>query len=188
MPAKTVTVTGGSGFVGQLLRRGLKKRGYRILVFDKARGVLVDLLRHKYLANARYPGVVRGLSKRINRLLAAKERLLTRFGAIRPTLDNILGARSQIAARFRGSDAVVYLAAYPHPNVPGVTAPIFRGSITTARSMFLKRRARPALGSSSLRPRARCMESIKQSSSISFQFSNRITARLWPKDKTSTAI
>ncbi len=46
MPAKTVTVTGGSGFVGQLLRRGLKKRGYRILVFDKARGVLVDLLRH----------------------------------------------------------------------------------------------------------------------------------------------
>lgn len=121
MSTKTITITGGSGFVGQFLRRGLKKRGYRIQVFDQARGLFIDLLRRKYLANARYPGVVRGMSKRINRLLAGTERTLTRFGAIRPTLDNILGARSQIAAGFRGSDAVVHLAAYPHPNVPGVS-------------------------------------------------------------------
>jgi dTDP-4-dehydrorhamnose reductase len=121
MPAKTVTITGGSGFVGQLLRRGLKKRGYQIRVFDKSRGLSVDLLRHKYLASARYPGVVRGISKRINRLFARTERTLTRVGVIRPTLDDILGPRSQIAARFHGSYAVIHLAAFPHPNVPGVS-------------------------------------------------------------------
>ena len=37
MTARSVTITGGSGFVGQLLRRGLRARGYRVHVFDRLR-------------------------------------------------------------------------------------------------------------------------------------------------------
>jgi hypothetical protein len=46
--APVVTITGGSGFVGQLLRAGLSERGYSVRVFDRHRGPLVDLLTRRW--------------------------------------------------------------------------------------------------------------------------------------------
>src|SRR5437667_12215030 len=49
MSRKIVTVTGGSGFVGQILRRGLRARGYEVRVFDRYRSLLVTFLNRRYL-------------------------------------------------------------------------------------------------------------------------------------------
>jgi nucleoside-diphosphate-sugar epimerase len=113
-----VTITGGSGFVGQLLRRGLRERGYEVDVFDRFRGRLVDALRRHWLgANAPPDGIER--ARRLRELQERAEKRLARFGLIRPTADDILDLRSRLAERFRGSRAVLHLAALPHPNVPG---------------------------------------------------------------------
>ncbi len=120
MSRKIVTITGGSGFVGQLLRRGLQRRGYRVRVFDTLRGPFINILRRKYLGNVNHPRLVRSFSKRVNRSLRSLERVLIAGRVICPTWDDILDVRSRIAARFRDSYAVIHLAAFPHPNVPGV--------------------------------------------------------------------
>jgi len=118
MTAGRVTITGGSGFVGQLLRRGLRERGYQIDVFDRLRGPLVCALRRLWLgANAPPDGV--GRAQRLRALQARREKMLLKRGVLRLTADDIFDLRSRLAERFRGSRAVVHLAALPHPNVPG---------------------------------------------------------------------
>ena len=125
MSKETVTITGGSGFVGQLLRRGLEGRGYRIDVFDRWRGPLVDVLRRTWIgADAAAEAIPR--ARRLREKQARIEHALVRARVIRPTEDDILDLRSHLAERFRGCAAVVHLAALPHPNVPGAAEDDYR--------------------------------------------------------------
>ncbi len=125
MSEDTITITGGSGFVGQLLRRGLHDRGYRVDVFDRMRGPLVNVLRRTWLgANASPDDVPR--ARQLRTLQARAEGKLSRLGILRPTGDDIFDLRSRLAERFRGSRAVVHLAALPHPNVLGAAAADYR--------------------------------------------------------------
>lgn len=121
MSKKTITLTGGSGYVGQLLQRGLRERGYRVLVFDQLRGPLVDLLRQTYLGTSNSPAGI-ACARRLRRVLLRLERALVRTHGLRRSGDEIQDLRSRLAERFRGSYAVVHLAALPHPKVPGATA------------------------------------------------------------------
>ena len=118
MSGGRVTITGGSGFVGQLLRRGLGERGYEIDVFDRLRGRLVNALRREWLGANRSLSEI-GRAQRVRTLRREAESMLLRLGVLRPTLDDILDLRSRLAERFRGSRVVIHLAALPHPNVPG---------------------------------------------------------------------
>jgi nucleoside-diphosphate-sugar epimerase len=118
MSGARVTITGGSGFVGRLLRRGLRERGYRIDVFDRLRGPLVNALRREWLAANAPPERIER-ARRLRAVQARAERALLRVGFLRPTGDDILELRSRMAERFRGSRAVIHLAGLPHPNVPG---------------------------------------------------------------------
>ena len=123
--SKRVTITGASGFVGQLIRGDLRRRGHEVHSFDRYRGPMVDLLRRTWLgANAGLEELDR--PRKLRKLQAAAERRLAGLGLIRPTVDDILDFRSRLAERFRGSDVVVHLAALPHPNVPGAAEPDYR--------------------------------------------------------------
>lgn len=121
MSKKVITLTGGSGYVGQILQHGLKQRGYRVVVFDQLRGPLVNLLRQTYLGTSTSPRGV-AYARRLKRFLGRLERALVKTRVLRPSWDNILDLRSRLAERFRSSDAVVHLAALPHPKVPGAAA------------------------------------------------------------------
>jgi nucleoside-diphosphate-sugar epimerase len=118
MAARTVTITGGSGFVGQLLRRGLPSRGYRVDVFDRLRGPLVDLLRRTWVGADAPPAAI-PRARRLRRQQARAERALLRARVLRPTGDDVLELRGRLAERFRGSCAVVHLAGLSHPRVAG---------------------------------------------------------------------
>jgi len=115
-----VTITGGSGFLGQLLRVGLQEQGFEVRVFDPYRGPLVNLVRRRYLAAAE-----RSAARRAARVIRATQKRAepTLVGArlIRRRADDILGDRSMIAAALGGSDAVIHLAGIPHPHQPGAT-------------------------------------------------------------------
>lgn len=120
-----LTITGGSGFVGQLVRRGLRERGYRVDVFDRFRGPLLDATRRTWLgANADQAAIPR--ARRARSTQARAEQALIRAHVISPSGDDIFDLRSRLADRFRGSHAVVHLAALPHPNVPGAAEDDYR--------------------------------------------------------------
>ena len=55
MSEKIIMLTGGSGFVGQLLQVGLSQRGYGVRLFDQYRGIAITLLRRRYLGASRSP-------------------------------------------------------------------------------------------------------------------------------------
>lgn len=120
-----ITITGGSGFVGRLLRPGLRRQGYEIDVFDPMRGFLVDLLRSRPLGTSTVPLFLSAALK-TRRALSGIEQSLVRSRRIRPSKDDILDDSAHLTDRFRGSDAVIHLAALPHPNVPGMTAADYR--------------------------------------------------------------
>jgi nucleoside-diphosphate-sugar epimerase len=120
-----VTITGGSGFVGQVLRPGLASEGYRVRVFDRLRGPLVDLLRRRHLGTASSLPAVRA-ARTIHRGQRRLEATLVRARVLRPTWDEILDVRGHLAERFAGSDAVVHLAGIAHPHAPGTSADDFR--------------------------------------------------------------
>jgi nucleoside-diphosphate-sugar epimerase len=115
-----VTITGGSGFVGRLLCRGLDAEGWRVQVYDPYRGPLVDLVRRRYLATASTPPMRRAAA-RIRSAQQRTERALVRARLIRATSDDILADREQLTTSFAGSTAVVHLAGIPHPDQPGAT-------------------------------------------------------------------
>jgi nucleoside-diphosphate-sugar epimerase len=125
MTQKTITITGGNGFVGLMLQAGLRERGYEVVAFDKMQGPVVNFLRRRHLGTSKglFAGVTAMALRRASRLT---EQGLVLTGAIRPSLDDILAPRSLLAARFRGSHAVIHLAGFPHPNVPGATEADFR--------------------------------------------------------------
>jgi nucleoside-diphosphate-sugar epimerase len=115
-----VAITGGSGFVGQLLRRGLHAEGWRVQVYDLYRGPVVDLVRRRYLATATSPRT-RRTAARIRTAQKRAEHVLVRARLIRATSDSILADRQRLAASFARSTAVVHLAGIPHPDQPGAT-------------------------------------------------------------------
>lgn len=115
-----VTITGGSGFLGQLLRVGLQREGWEVRVFDPYRGPLVNLVRRRWLAGDERRGARRA-ARAIRRAQLRAEPALIRTRAIRRRADDILGERSSITAAFAGSDAVIHLAGIPHPHQPGAT-------------------------------------------------------------------
>jgi nucleoside-diphosphate-sugar epimerase len=122
---KIVTITGGSGFVGRILRSGLRKQGYEIDVFDPMKGSLVDVLRCRHLGTS--PSrISRFLAPKIRRAQSGIEQSLIKSHVIRPKSDDILDNSNHLIERFRGSYAVIHLAALPHPNVPGMTAADFQ--------------------------------------------------------------
>ena len=125
MNTKVVTLTGGSGFVGQILRRGLAERGYEIRVFDRLRGPLVDLLRRRYLGTSA-PSLGVGAAVLIRIIQKRLEPLFLRTGLLRPSPDDILQSQGQVAERLRGSHAVIHLAGIPHPRMPGATPEDFQ--------------------------------------------------------------
>lgn len=120
-----MTVTGASGYLGQLLCPGLEARGFRIVPFDRLRGPLVRLLRRTYLGTSTSQRWI-WRARRIKALLRRTEGALARSGVLRPTWDDILDLRGRLVERFRGSEAVVHLAALAHPNVPGAVDDDFR--------------------------------------------------------------
>lgn len=120
-----VTITGGSGFLGQLLRVGLQEQGFEVRVFDPYRGPLVNLVRRRYLAAAERPAARRA-ARAIRVTQKRAEPALIRARVIRRRADDILGDRAQVAAAFRASDAVVHLAGIPHPHQPGATDATFQ--------------------------------------------------------------
>jgi nucleoside-diphosphate-sugar epimerase len=118
VPEKIVTLTGGSGFVGQILRAGLRQRGYRVRVFDRFKGPLVNLLRRRHLGASR-GAFGRDAAHRIGRAQRWLSGRLLGGPLVPASSDDILDIRSRIAARFEGSHAVVHLAGIPHPHLPG---------------------------------------------------------------------
>ena len=113
-----VTITGGSGFVGQGLRPALREAGWRVGVYDPYRGPLVDLVRRRYLA-ASPDGRARRGAAQVRSAQQRAERELLRARVIRPTGDDILSGREAIASALAGSHAVLHLAGIPHPHQPG---------------------------------------------------------------------
>lgn len=120
-----ITITGGSGFVGRILQSGLRKQGYEIDVFDPMKGVLVDILRSRPLGTSQ-SRLSRYLAMKFRQGFSRTERLLVKSHGIRVASDNILDRSDRLIKRFRGSYAVIHLAALPHPNVPGMTAADFQ--------------------------------------------------------------
>jgi nucleoside-diphosphate-sugar epimerase len=116
-----VLITGGSGYVGQLLRAGLPDRGHEVALFDRYRGRVVDLLRSRTLATrlAGRPSLV--TAPRVRRLQHELESRLIRTGVVRQSGDDILDTRAELAQRFRGGRAVIHLAGIPHPQQRGAT-------------------------------------------------------------------
>lgn len=125
MSAKVVTITGGSGFVGQLLRVGLAESGYDVRVFDRMRGGLVNLLRRRYLGTSQSSLGLK-CAQQIRSLQRWAEPALVESGVLRPSGDDILDFRSRMAERLRDSYAVVHLAGIPHPRMPGAIDADFR--------------------------------------------------------------
>jgi nucleoside-diphosphate-sugar epimerase len=122
---KTITITGGSGFVGRLLQSGLRDQGYQILIFDRMRGYLVDFMRRRYFGTCHGP-LHRILATYLRRGLRRTEQAFAQVGVIGSSGDDILDVRSRLADRFRKSDIVIHLAALPHPHVAGATDSDFR--------------------------------------------------------------
>jgi NAD(P)-dependent dehydrogenase (short-subunit alcohol dehydrogenase family) len=118
--SRTLTITGGSGFVGQLVRQGLAADGWRTVVYDRFRGPLVDLMRRRYLASTASP-YARRAARAIRRVQSHTEPALVRARVVRPRADDILAPRDLLAACFAGSRTVVHLAGIPHPYWPGAT-------------------------------------------------------------------
>src|SRR5262249_60526024 len=106
-------------------RVGLAERGYRVQVFDRLRGPVVNLLRRPYLG-ARHSSLGLAMARRIRWLQARMERNLIHAGLLRPSWDDILDVRTRLAARFRGSHASLHQAAIPHPRKPEAIEPDFQ--------------------------------------------------------------
>lgn len=117
---ETVTIIGGSGYVGQLLRRGLPRDGFHVDVFDQFRGPLVNALRRRYLARTSF-APVRPVAWGIRATQKRAESTLRKTRLIRRRPDDILSDRAVLAARLSGSAAVIHLAGIPHPHWPGAT-------------------------------------------------------------------
>lgn len=118
MSEKIVILTGGSGFVGQILQEGLRQRGFGVRVFDQYRGTAVTWLRRRYFGTSQSK-LGQAAARRIGTLQRRVSAKVLGTPLLRPTRDNILDMRSRLATRFGGAYAVVHLAGIPHPYLPG---------------------------------------------------------------------
>jgi nucleoside-diphosphate-sugar epimerase len=125
MSKHTITITGGSGLVGQIIRPGLKAEGHEVRVFDMYRGAAVDLLRHRFFATSR-SAIALKFAHKIKHVAKKVERSLLDTPVIARRPDHILDMRSRLVDRFRGSDVVIHLAGIPHPGFRGASAPDFQ--------------------------------------------------------------
>jgi nucleoside-diphosphate-sugar epimerase len=122
---KVITITGGNGFVGNVLKTGLQNRGYKIDIFDPMKGLLLNVLRRRYLGTSQSK-ISQSLAPSIRRIALAVERRLLKYRVIHPSPDDILDTRDHLVERFRNSYAIIHLAALPHPKVPGMTPDDYR--------------------------------------------------------------
>ena len=118
MSEKIIMLTGGSGFVGQMLQVGLRERGYGVRVFDQYRGTAINLLKRRYLGTSR-SSMGQAAARQIGKLQRKVSNKLLGGPLLRPTRDNILDMRSRLATRLTGAYAVVHLAGIPHPYLSG---------------------------------------------------------------------
>ncbi len=108
MATRTITITGSSGFVGQILCRHLPAMGFDLRPFDQISGARAFVLCRRFFGTAQ-SGPAAFLS---NHARAVQRK----FGAAterRASGDDILALRSELTRRFRGSFAVIHLAAIP---------------------------------------------------------------------------
>jgi nucleoside-diphosphate-sugar epimerase len=118
MNRKIVMITGGSGFVGQLLQVGLRRRGYGVRLFDQYRGTAITLLRRRYFGTSK-SAVGQAAAHAIFRTQKAIQSRFLGTPLLRPSRDQILDIRSRLTSRFAGSYAVIHLAGIPHPYQAG---------------------------------------------------------------------
>jgi len=122
---KKIIITGGSGFVGQFLRKGLRKKGYEVEIFDRYRGWLVNVLRGKYFGTSNSKKIL-NFSFWLNDILCRLEGTLLKARLIKPTTDDILDARTNLVKRFQGAYAIVHLAGIAHAGLPGFSDEDYR--------------------------------------------------------------
>jgi len=111
--------------VGQILRKGLRKKGYQIDVFDQYRGWMLNVLRAKNFGASSSKTAV-NFSLWLNSTFSRLETRWIQSGIIKRTTDDILDKRSNLVQRFKGSDAVIHLAALAHADLPGFTEEDYR--------------------------------------------------------------
>jgi nucleoside-diphosphate-sugar epimerase len=117
---RVVTITGSSGFVGQILCRRLPRHGFVVRPFDSVPGLRAVVLNRRFLG-AVPSGPLAFVSNHVREL----QRRLSR-GRFRPTGDDILDLRPRLSERFRGSHAVIHLAGISHPLAFGACSDDFR--------------------------------------------------------------
>lgn len=121
MSDRIVTITGSSGFVGQILCTHLPRLGFRIRPFDRLSPLRGLLFKRRFLGTAR-GGPAAFVSNHVRHW---QRRLEPRFTTVR-TCDDFLDERCRLTARFRGSHAVIHLAGIPHPFATGACPEDFR--------------------------------------------------------------
>ena len=141
MSGRVVTITGGSGFVGQSVVRGLRELGFEPRVFDRLGAPAAALLRRRYLGTARSGPRLRA-AQAIRRAQRRVEPALIYRGLLPPSWDDIQDVRSRLAQRFAGSEAVIHLAGIPHPFMPGmVESDFYRLNYDASINVFEAARA-----------------------------------------------
>ena len=123
--SRRIVITGGNGFVGRILVRGLRERGYEVDVLDRWDGWAVIALHGRYLGTSTTPWG-RAIAAVLNRALFSTQSALRGTGVLRPTGQDILAARAALVDLFRGRDAIVHLAAISGANYPGASADDYR--------------------------------------------------------------
>ena len=121
MKNRVVTITGSSGFVGQILCAQLSRLGFRIRPFDRISPLRGMLLNRRFFGTAP-SGPAAFLS---NHIRVLQRRHAARLTSCR-TNDDFLDERVRLTEKFRGSDAVIHLAGIPHPFATGACAEDFR--------------------------------------------------------------
>jgi dTDP-4-dehydrorhamnose reductase len=119
-----VAITGGRGFVGSLLVKNLAAQGVKCVVLDYYDGHLHGLLTQRYLMPVRY-NQMDSAQKKVACLIRKIQKRLFRvaqhLSLFHKTGFDITSNPTDLVSAFNGCDAVVHLAAIPHPGVKGKT-------------------------------------------------------------------
>jgi nucleoside-diphosphate-sugar epimerase len=119
---QTVAITGSNGFIGNILMRKLSRESYHCVGFDRFDGPFYRLLTTRYLQPLPLSELNSKKAKVAKKLWSIQRKIVSRLIArniIRPKDVNILDFQNRWIKRFKGFDAVIHLAAIPHPGFPG---------------------------------------------------------------------